>query len=228
VDVLAVVEPELVATSVEQVEVLTTIASEVVTIDVLSVEAATETITEVVYELGAAAETITLVIITSEVITETTQAVETLEITEAEVITDQQQVVEIITSCAQGPAGPAGVPGPAGGSAFQRVAGETISALRVLYELGGAVFALDYRAADYIDFILGISLTAADPGQPLNVQRSGALEDSGWNWAPGRIWLGANGALTQTPPADGFDVLIGAAVSATRITLNITDPINLE
>jgi hypothetical protein len=144
------------------------------------------------------------------------------------VVEPQQAPAVLLAVGDQGPAGPAGVPGPAGGSAFQRVAGETISALRVLYELGGAVFALDYRAADYIDFILGISLTAADPGQPLNVQRSGALEDSGWNWAPGRIWLGANGALTQTPPADGFDVLIGAAVSATRITLNITDPINLE
>ena len=128
----------------------------------------------------------------------------------------------------QGRPGVPGAPGPDGGSAFQRTAGETISALRALYELNGQVFALDYRDADHIDLILGLSLTAADAGQPLNVQRSGVLDDNGWSWTPGRVWLGADGALTQTPPADGFDVLIGVAVSATRITLDLTDPIELE
>ena len=76
--------------------------------------------------------------------------------------------------------------------------------------------------------LLGITLTAAGPGEPVNVQRSGVLDDAGWSWTPGRVWLGVDGRLTQTPPADGFDVLIGAATSATRITLNLTDPIELE
>lgn len=128
----------------------------------------------------------------------------------------------------QGPSGPVGIPGPAGGSALQRPAGETVSALRMLYEQGGKVYALDYRDAAHIDLLLGVSLTAADIDQPLNVQRSGVIEDAGWGWTLGRVWLGAGGALTQTPPVDGFDVLIGAAVSATRITLNIQDPIKLE
>ncbi|MNR50449.1 hypothetical protein D3C85_1699640 [compost metagenome] len=54
------------------------------------------------------------------------------------------------------------------------------------------------------------------------------LEDEGWTWQPGRIWLGAEGQLTQAPPATGFDLLIGSAVSATRINLNIQEPIALE
>jgi hypothetical protein len=136
--------------------------------------------------------------------------------------------VTVVTAGDQGPPGVPGEPGPAGGSAFQRTAGEITSALRVLYEQGGQVYALDYRDTAHIDLILGISLTAAAAGQPLNVQRSGVLDDAGWSWTPGRVWLGANGALTQTPPVDGFDVLIGTAVSATRITLDITDPIELE
>ncbi len=134
----------------------------------------------------------------------------------------------LIDSGPQGPAGRQGIPGPAGGSAFEREAGEVISALRVLYELDGQVFVLDYRDDEHIDLLIGISLTAASADQPLNIQRSGVLEDSGWNWQLGRIWLGAEGQLTQTPPVDGFDVLIGAAASATRITLNIQDPIEQE
>lgn len=136
--------------------------------------------------------------------------------------------VLVVTMGEQGPPGIPGAPGPEVGAAVQRDAGETLSALRAVYELDGQVLALDYRDAAHIDLLLGITLTAAEVGTPINVQRSGPIDDSGWSWTPGRIWLGANGALTQTPPADGYDVLIGAAVSATRITLNLTDPIELE
>ena len=140
----------------------------------------------------------------------------------------QQQEVLLVEQGGQGPPGPPGVPGPAGGSALQRLAGETLSALRLVYELDGEVFALDSGDADHIDMLLGITLTAAAAGEPVNVQRYGVIYDAGWSWTPGRVWLGVDGRLTQTPPADGFDVLIGAATSATRITLNLTDPIELE
>lgn len=127
-----------------------------------------------------------------------------------------------------GPPGKAGEPGPAGGSSLQRQAGETLSALLIVYEQDGEVFRLDYRDGAHIDQVLGITLSAAVSGSELNIQRSGALDDSGWNWALGRVWLGANGSLTQNPAVDGYDVLIGSAVSANRIILNIQDPIRLE
>lgn len=128
----------------------------------------------------------------------------------------------------QGPAGRPGEPGPAAGAAFQRQAGQTLSALRLVYELDGQVFYLDAADAEHIDLLLGVTLTAAAAGAAVNVQRSGAIDDPAWNWQIGRVWLGANGALTQNPPAAGFVVLIGTAVAATRITLNIQDPIELE
>lgn len=153
------------------------------------------------------------------------QAIATAGIATAKLIVVEKPGSRVI---AAGIPGRQGIPGPAGGSALQRDAGETISALRVLYEQDGKVYALDYRDGAHIDLLLGVSLTAADTDQPLTIQRSGVLDDSGWGWALGRVWLGINGALTQTPPPDGYDVLIGAAVSATRITLNIQDPIELE
>lgn len=138
---------------------------------------------------------------------------------------EPDEETSVVTVGEQGPPGP---PGPTGGSALQRTAGETISALRAVYELDGFVRALDYRDDTHIDLLLGLSLTAAPAGGAVNVQRSGVLDDNSWNWLPGRIYLGANGSLTQTPPADGYCVLLGAATSATRITLNLQDPIDLE
>ena len=136
--------------------------------------------------------------------------------------------LETVTLGEQGPPGLPGAPWPAGGSAFQRIAGETLSALRAVYELGGVVRYLDPQDDDHIDLLLGLTLTAATPGAPVNIQRSGPIDDSGWSWTPGPVWLGPAGTLTQTPPADGYDVLIGAAMSATRLTLNIQPPIVLE
>lgn len=140
----------------------------------------------------------------------------------------QMPELETVTVGEQGPAGRQGIPGPAGGSAFERIAGQIISALRAVYELDGQVFYLDYRDAAHINLLLGITLTAAHALDPVNVQGSGVLDDDSWNWAPGPVWLGPAGTITQTPPADGYDVLIGAAMSATRLTLNIQDPITME
>lgn len=131
----------------------------------------------------------------------------------------------VVTAGEQGPPGP---PGPTGGSAVQRIAGETISALRAVYELDGAVYPLDYRDEAHIDLLLGISLNASPGGGAINVQRSGVLADSAWSWLVGRIYLGASGVLTQVPATEGFSVLIGAATSVTSVTLNLQDPIELE
>lgn len=97
-----------------------------------------------------------------------------------------------------------------------------------MYELSGQVFVLDPADADHIDLALGMTINAAQLGANINVQRSGVVDDSAWSWATGPIWLGPEGIPTQTPPGSEFDLYIGAAVSSTRIILNIQDPIDLE
>ena len=133
-----------------------------------------------------------------------------------------------LTAGEQGPRGIPGQPGPAGGSAVQRIAGETLSALVAVYEIAGTVYALDYRDGLHADLLVGITLTSAAAGEPVNIQSSGPLDDSSWSWARGAVWVGTDGRLTQTPPDDGIDLLIGSAVSATRIALNLQRPITLE
>lgn len=141
------------------------------------------------------------------------------------VLAEEVEVIEVLSEGEQGPPGP---PGPSGGSTLQRTAGTTLSALVVVYEEGGEVFSLGKDDDAHIDQLLGLTVTAASIGNPINVQRTGAVDNSGWAWTPGRVYLGAGGALTQTPATGGNDVLIGRAVSATRLLLDIQDPIDLE
>jgi hypothetical protein len=112
---------------------------------------------------------------------------------------------------------------------FERVAGESLSALRVVWEdEDGAVWPLDYRDEVNIDSLAGITVTAAGMAtQPVKVQRAGVLDATGLNLVPGKVWLGVDGALTQTPPEDGFDLLVGYATGEQRLYLAFSEPIEL-
>ena len=147
-----------------------------------------------------------------------------------EVVTDTVQVVTIATALEQGPPGPPGAPGPAGGQVVQRRAGMTISALHVVYEdRFGQVWPADHDVPGDVFTLLGLTLSSADTGQPVNVQRYGHVDDDGWAWPVGaRIYLGRQGRIQVGPPAGRFEVLIGAALSPTRLQLNIQDPIEME
>jgi hypothetical protein len=149
---------------------------------------------------------------------------------DSSVLREEVEVIQVVADAEQGPPGPRGEAGPAGGATVSRMAGATLSALVAVWEdAAGRVHALDQGDEDHVFSLLGVTLTAADAGAPIDVQRSGAITDSAWSWTPGqRIYLGIGGALTTTPPAAGFDVLIGTALSPTRLLLNLQDPIALE
>lgn len=135
----------------------------------------------------------------------------------------------VVLAGVRGLMGPQGQPGPAGGSAFVRIAGEPISALRAVYELpSGVVHPLSADDAEHIDQLAGITITSAAAGQEITVQRAGPLDAAGLNLQPGRVWLGMDGALTQTPPEYGFDTLLGYATADQRLYIDISESIQLE
>ena len=135
----------------------------------------------------------------------------------------------VVTRGIPGPEGRPGPVGPAGGTAFTRQADAALSALRVVWEdEAGVVHLLDHNDGDHIDLIAGLTITGTSAPGDVTVQRSGPVDDAAWSWTPGRVWLGPAGTLTQTPPADGYDVLVGHAASPTRLYLDIQDPIRLE
>lgn len=158
------------------------------------------------------------------------EQLEVLEVLEDNTLLETVQELVLLTECQQGPPGPPGVPGPAGGQVLQRMAGMDTSALLVVYEdLFGAVWPADPDVESDVLALLGVTVSAAAGGQPINVQRMGYIDDAAWQLLPGkRVFLGRQGRLTQEPPQGGYDVLIGMAISPTRLLLNIQDPIELE
>lgn len=124
-----------------------------------------------------------------------------------------------------GAQGPKGDPG---GTTFQRPSAGPMSALRVVYEAGGAVAPADPQDGEQVGAIIGLAVTAAGaPGVPIDIQAQGAVNDAGWAWADGPVFLGPAGTLTQIPPDDGWEVVVGWALSPTRINLTFDEPIEL-
>lgn len=76
--------------------------------------------------------------------------------------------------------------------------------------------------------VLGITTGAAAYNQPIDVQFTGELTDSGWNWSPGPVYCGLNGVLTQTLPTSGFILVLGTAINSTTIVINIKQPLILS
>lgn len=114
-------------------------------------------------------------------------------------------------------------------NAFTRTAGTAISALVAVYELpDGTVWPLSADDDDHIDLLAGITLTSASTGAEVDIQRAGPLDAAGLNLQQGRVWLGMNGQLTQTPPDTGNDTLLGYATAEQRLYIDISETILLE
>ena len=95
----------------------------------------------------------------------------------------------IVTRGIPGPPGKQGIPGPAGGAAFTRVAATTLSALVVVWEdSAGRVRPLDYRDEEHTALLCGLTITSADAGQDVTVQRIGPLDAAGLGLVPGRVF----------------------------------------
>lgn len=132
----------------------------------------------------------------------------------------------------QGPAGPSGMPGPAGGSTMLFAAAAAIGGHRVLaLDASGAVIYAGCDQPGTAHMIIGVSLNAAAAGGTLNVVRSGEVIEPSWAWNPSLpVYLGTNGTLTQTPPAApaaSFSLIVGFPTSATGLFVAVREPITL-
>lgn len=121
---------------------------------------------------------------------------------------------------------------PGGGSvgvAFTAVAGEILSGHQavVISNLGKA-FKAERLTADNMFRIAGITQGAAALNAVVSILALGVLTEPSWTWTAGLpVFLGHAGALTQTPPTagDGFQIVIGPALSATSIYVNPSSPL---
>jgi hypothetical protein len=126
--------------------------------------------------------------------------------------------------------GPPGPPGPAGGYAVGTAAA-ALSGHRVVTASADGTWR--YASNDNLaDFAapLWVTTGAVDAGEQGEAVILGPMTEPSWSWTPGPVFLGANGVLTQTPPAApaaAFLAQIGYATSATGLFVDRNPSIKL-
>jgi len=106
--------------------------------------------------------------------------------------------------------------------------GATISALQAVYYTSSTEVEIADSSVELESRVAGIAITSASPGDALTIITEGVHTDSFWSWAPQEpVFLGPAGTLTQTAPVTGFRVLVGYAVDATSLDINIQESICL-
>jgi hypothetical protein len=136
----------------------------------------------------------------------------------------QGSSVGVNVASAIGRRGPAGPAGETEGATFTAQAGATIHGRRVVRIVEGEIFHPDTSIAAHGDQVIGISTQAGVTGADVLVRTGGQMSDSGWNWAPGYIFCGPDGSLTQAPSATGWLMEVARVVNPTTISVDIEPP----
>ncbi|WP_333676748.1 hypothetical protein [Dyella sp.] len=125
-----------------------------------------------------------------------------------------------------GLAGPQGVPGQNGDLSFTVTAGVDLGYPQVVAIFDGVAHLADPTSVADMTAELAITTQAAAAGNPVTVNITFSLSEPGWNWQPGRMYLGpAVGQISQSPATTGALLEVGRALNATTINFNIRTPI---
>lgn len=148
---------------------------------------------------------------------------------ESEIIIEVDTDVEVLEAAAQGPRGPQGIPGPAGGATTVTVGAAPISGhTAVALDSGGLLVYADCTNPAHIGAVQGVVGNAYSTGDLAVVQTDFELVHAGWSFSPGAVFVGASGALVQTlPPGAVFAQVVGYALAPTRIRVDVQPPIVL-
>lgn len=110
-------------------------------------------------------------------------------------------------------------------------AGETISALKLIYTDSVSMFIADPTTTIVKASAIGIAITGGVTGVEIRYLLTGLIYDSSFSFTPGQqVYLDSNGGLTQTDPDTlglAYRVLIGTAQGSNAININIQEPIEL-
>jgi hypothetical protein len=107
------------------------------------------------------------------------------------------------------------------GSTLTKIAGETISALRVVKLENDIAFIASCEATLDYNRVIGVSKIGAPAGQEIIIKAFGEVQDSSLNLQPSSLFLGTAGEILTSPPANGFVLKIGKVLSSDKIGINI-------
>ena len=148
---------------------------------------------------------------------------------ESEIIIEIDTDIEVLEAAAQGPRGPQGIPGPAGGATTVTVGSAPISGhTAVALDSGGLLVYADCTNPAHIGAVQGVVGNAYSTGDLAVVQTDFDLTHAGWAFATGPVFVGASGALVQVLPVGAvFAQVVGYALAPTRIRVDVQPPIVL-
>jgi len=148
---------------------------------------------------------------------------------ESEIIIEVDTDIEVLEAADQGPRGPQGIPGPAGGATTVTVGATPISGhCAVALDAGGLLVYADCTSPAHIGAVQGVVGNAYSPGDLAVVQTDFELVHGGWSFSPGAVFVGVSGALVQAPPPGAvFAQVVGFALAPTRIRVDVQPPIVL-
>jgi len=127
-----------------------------------------------------------------------------------------------------------GLPGPKGDHGdvteeYSMTSGENIISLRAVRRMSdGLGYHADSATQSHATSVVGIATQSTSTGGSFTYTARGELTDPSWSWSDGEIFVGANGALTQTPPTSGFIMSVGHAIGSTSMFVDINQHILLE
>lgn len=135
---------------------------------------------------------------------------------------------ETLTVLSGGSQGPPGIPG----SAFTyevAVAGSTLGGHRmVTTDAQGKLIYADSSIPGHANKVMGMVINASTLDDVVNVYTTGTITEMSWSWDIDEpLYLSINGQLTQTPPTTGFLLIVGFAVTSTKIFIDLVTPIIL-
>lgn len=181
-------------------------------------------------------ETAIVEIDNSTIVVSTAEEVTVVESESESIVVSVEQETTVVSVGEQGPAGPQGPVGPKGDPGtgisvdVSLLTNQIVSSYKVMTvdPLGFAIYA-DPLNPDHVSNVLGVSINAVTDNTYVTIRSSGFLEDAAWNWTSYEpVFLGANGALTQTPPTVGFLLIVATVISPTKLLINIKEPIVLS
>jgi hypothetical protein len=107
------------------------------------------------------------------------------------------------------------------GPVIEVTAGENLSGHKAIAIVGSEAVHSDHGTTAHRGLTRGITTGATSDGETARVQVYGPMIEGTWSWATGQpIYVGANGTLTQTPPANGWLQQIAVADSPTQIFID--------
>lgn len=145
------------------------------------------------------------------------------------VLVDEVEVVSIVAVAEQGPRGIQGIQGPAGTTTTVTVGATPLSGhSAVAADAAGLLIKADCTNPAHRGAVLGLLANAYSPGDQAVVQTAFTLEHAGWTWAPGPVFVGTAGQLTQTPPVGAvFSQVVAHALSPTLVLVDVQPPITV-